>query len=497
MFKQKIKLASFFIVGLSLIAPLAVSAGCCQITITAGSGSGLTTTASYVATAVADQAACDKSTDDQKKQHPMDDVSGKFYVDQQVSGNNCVAPAPIFAGCCWLTITGGGVGGTGGISHQAKNTTDEAACMANQKNSAADIMVLGGSITAKYFAGSSANADGSSCVDANVKANNNNNSWLPKITNPFDNLQVKIPTLTGLSKPDCSAGAGGGTSCKIPWIAEYITALYKYGLGIGTMLAILSLMIGGVLWLISGGQQNLVKEAKAWIFASISGSVLLFGSYLLLETLNPNLVNLNAVDVTNVEAPTTLTGATTNPDNLSAGTIKQTRQMPSNISQISQNYDGFLRQAAQKYGLDCTQLKAQMLTESSGNPSYTDGLLQVTSGTAGSLGCGSNLRDPATGIDCGAHYMATMRQKACNGQSSSSVCNASSWDFQLAAYNAGPGANAISSRCNGGTAWQCLLNVTTPAMAANKQYGYDYVRAYVSITENFYNQLKSQGFGCN
>lgn len=405
MFKPNIKPTSFLIVGFLLIAPLVVQAGCCQITIATGAGSGRPTTASYMAVSATDKVACDAAVAAQQQQHVMDDVSGQFYSDRLVSGTNCVA----------------------------------------QTNS------------------------------------NSNNSWLPTVTNPFNNLEVKIPTLTGLSTPDCSSG----TSCKIPWIAEYIRGLYKYGLSIGTMLAILSMMIGGVMWLISGGQQNLVKEAKAWIFAAISGSVLLFGSYLLLETLNPNLVNLNTVDVTNAEANPNFTSG--------GGELTGTFTGKPSFSQNKAAYDTILASAAQTYGLDCTLIKAHMMAESNGNPNAQSsagavGLMQLMPGTASGLGCGGNLTDPATSINCGAKFMAQLMTTACNGGATSNgtQCNVNNWDYRIAAYNAGARSNAYSTVCGtGATAWQCTTNVR-----------YAETRNYVQKVEANYNYLKTNGWGC-
>ncbi|MFH0956173.1 MAG: pilin [Candidatus Falkowbacteria bacterium] len=84
-------------------------------------------------------------------------------------------------------------------------------------------------------------------------------------------------------------------------IAEYIRVVYKYAIGIVGILAAVVLMIGGVLWIVAGGNATMIGEAKAWIGASLTGLVLALSSYLILATVNPALVNLVTTPVQNVQ----------------------------------------------------------------------------------------------------------------------------------------------------------------------------------------------------
>ncbi|MBD3248250.1 hypothetical protein GF382_03080 [Candidatus Falkowbacteria bacterium] len=72
-------------------------------------------------------------------------------------------------------------------------------------------------------------------------------------------------------------------------IAKYIQAIYKYATGAVGILAAVVLMWGGVIW-VTAGDSTRVSEAKAWIGASITGLVLVVGSYVILSQVNPNLV---------------------------------------------------------------------------------------------------------------------------------------------------------------------------------------------------------------
>ena len=111
--------------------------------------------------------------------------------------------------------------------------------------------------------------------------------------------QVPIDGIT-LSQANCTGPDNSGT-CEIPWIAQYIQGVYRYGLGLGGIIASLVLMAGGVLWLISAGDASKITEAKNLIAGSITGLIILMSSYLILEQINPNLVSLKALSVKMIE----------------------------------------------------------------------------------------------------------------------------------------------------------------------------------------------------
>lgn len=85
-------------------------------------------------------------------------------------------------------------------------------------------------------------------------------------------------------------------------IANYVRAIYKYAIGIVGILAAVVLMIGGVLWIVAGGNATAIGEAKSWIGASLTGLVLALSSYLILATINPALVDLKTTTITAVQS---------------------------------------------------------------------------------------------------------------------------------------------------------------------------------------------------
>ena len=74
-------------------------------------------------------------------------------------------------------------------------------------------------------------------------------------------------------------------------INEYISKLYTFSLAIGGILAVLMIVSGGILFSVSGAVDK-QSEGKSMILSAIFGLVLLLGSYLLLNTINPELTVL-------------------------------------------------------------------------------------------------------------------------------------------------------------------------------------------------------------
>jgi hypothetical protein len=112
-------------------------------------------------------------------------------------------------------------------------------------------------------------------------------------------LQVPIGNLSSLPM---------GNSTKP--IADYIKAIYNYAVGAVGIVAAVVLMIGGVTWITAGGNTSSVSEAKSMITAALTGMVLVLTSYLLLDQINPALVDLQAdiiQPVPSIPVATTLT----------------------------------------------------------------------------------------------------------------------------------------------------------------------------------------------
>lgn len=74
-------------------------------------------------------------------------------------------------------------------------------------------------------------------------------------------------------------------------IESFISNLYLFGFGIGGVLAVGMIVAGGIL-IATSSVVNQQSKGRDMIMGAILGLVLLFGSYLLLRTINPRLVEL-------------------------------------------------------------------------------------------------------------------------------------------------------------------------------------------------------------
>lgn len=80
-------------------------------------------------------------------------------------------------------------------------------------------------------------------------------------------------------------------------LARYISAIYEYGLGVVAILAAIVLMAGGVLWLSSAGNDTRISQAKEMITGSVIGLVILAGSWIILNTINPDLLKFKSIEL--------------------------------------------------------------------------------------------------------------------------------------------------------------------------------------------------------
>ncbi len=96
-----------------------------------------------------------------------------------------------------------------------------------------------------------------------------------------------------------------GTSTKIKkdatTIGEYIRSVYDYLIAIIGLLAVIVLMLAGVIWLTAGGNAERIGQAKGLITGSLTGVVLVLVSYVILETINPELVNFGNTKIEEVK----------------------------------------------------------------------------------------------------------------------------------------------------------------------------------------------------
>ena len=92
------------------------------------------------------------------------------------------------------------------------------------------------------------------------------------------------------------------------YLFTYIQGLYNFGLGIVGMLALVMIVFGAVQYAVmSAASPDKKRDALGRIYSALWGLLLLFGAYLILTTINPQLVTLQISGVTSTQPIATTT----------------------------------------------------------------------------------------------------------------------------------------------------------------------------------------------
>lgn len=94
---------------------------------------------------------------------------------------------------------------------------------------------------------------------------------------PFK-FETQLPFLKGKQAPDSPAA--------------FVNYLFIVGLSLGALLAFFMIVLGGVQYAMAGANPGWQKEATDKIRDALLGLLLLLASYLILKTVNPDLINL-------------------------------------------------------------------------------------------------------------------------------------------------------------------------------------------------------------
>ncbi len=90
-----------------------------------------------------------------------------------------------------------------------------------------------------------------------------------------------------------------GTQTTVTGLNDYIRAIYRYALAIVTTIAIIMITYGGFRYLI-GATSGDIAKGKEIISNAIIGLLLVFGAYLILQTVNPQTLTLNVPALTSI-----------------------------------------------------------------------------------------------------------------------------------------------------------------------------------------------------
>jgi flagellum-specific peptidoglycan hydrolase FlgJ len=117
-------------------------------------------------------------------------------------------------------------------------------------------------------------------------------SFTPKLSIPIPDVSLtKYTTRTD----------GTAKYIDIPWLAQYVSGVYKYATGFAGLLATVMAMVGGFQYLTAGGDSARVSAGKKRITDALVGMLLVLGTYLILNSVNPDLVKPPVISVFLVE----------------------------------------------------------------------------------------------------------------------------------------------------------------------------------------------------
>jgi len=211
-------------------------------------------------------------------------ASTTFFQDRQALNNICVEKSAV--SCSWKGVTSDDDGSVSGGCSTNDTLSDKNKCPSPEPKSG---------VSNKTYQCCCQSTNVTYVKPAPTPAQ-------PKFIVP--ELSIAIPGLKSFSSSSIEyiANDDGSFSVSIPWLAQYIKAFYNYGLSIIGILAALVMIAGGILWLISAGNDSKITKAKELIIGSVSGIIIFAASYLILIQINPDLIENKSIVLGSVKA---------------------------------------------------------------------------------------------------------------------------------------------------------------------------------------------------
>lgn len=109
-------------------------------------------------------------------------------------------------------------------------------------------------------------------------------------------LQLPIPSAPQFSNLEFE-GPEEQRYLLIPWIAQYIGAIYRYALSLVGIVVVTVIVYGGMRWLTAAGDPGKITEAKKIINNAVIGLLLTMGIALILNVINPEILRFRSLKV--------------------------------------------------------------------------------------------------------------------------------------------------------------------------------------------------------
>ncbi|MBI2454070.1 MAG: hypothetical protein HYV54_00640 [Parcubacteria group bacterium] len=98
-------------------------------------------------------------------------------------------------------------------------------------------------------------------------------------------LEIDFPEISGI-KPTDNFGPG-----------NWVNYFFVFGLGVVGLAILGTVIYAGILYLTAGDNSGKVTEAKDRLWGAVIGLVILMGSYIILRTINPQLVDIKNPEI--------------------------------------------------------------------------------------------------------------------------------------------------------------------------------------------------------
>lgn len=93
-----------------------------------------------------------------------------------------------------------------------------------------------------------------------------------------------------------------GNFLVVPFIAQYIAAIYKFAMIIASIAAVVMIILQGLIFITSGGEAEKKSTASKRIIQVVIGMLILWGSYAILSYINPDLINFRSLKIKYIDA---------------------------------------------------------------------------------------------------------------------------------------------------------------------------------------------------
>ena len=126
---------------------------------------------------------------------------------------------------------------------------------------------------------------------------------LPTVTfaQPANTAERLVPVRSTANSSTVQLSIPIGDTRSVSGLPEYIVTVYRYALGIVTLVAIIMVMYGGFRYLL-GASVGDAKTGQTVIKDAIGGMAILFLAYVILYTVNPKTVRLSLPDIQRIQS---------------------------------------------------------------------------------------------------------------------------------------------------------------------------------------------------